>query len=142
RAEPLFETSVVLAMAVDDPLASQSIVPLRELHGRRMVVLREDSEYGSVISKGLREAKVTPEIVGQARSHPSLYRMAGSGAALALIDKTITNDFAAKDVTYRPVDPPIIRTVATLVNSRIARSIATNTFLETLRNEVRQFVGD
>jgi DNA-binding transcriptional LysR family regulator len=138
----LFETSVVLAMAVDDPLASQSVVPLRELNGRRMVVLPEDSEYGSVVAKGLRQAKVTPEVVGQARSHPSLYRMVGSGAGLALIDKTITTDFATDDVTFRPVDPPILRTVATLVNTRIAQSIATNSFLDTLRNDVRHYVGD
>ena len=142
QAEPLFETSVVLAMAIDDPLVSQSVVPLRQLNGRRMVVLPEDSEYGSVIAKGLRTAKVTPEVVGQARSHPSLYRMVGAGAGLALIDKTITADFATEDVTFRPVDPPIVRTVATLVNSRVARSIATNSFLDTLRNDVRQYVGD
>jgi len=122
QAEPLFETSVVLAMPNDDPLASQSVVPLRALNGRRMVVLPEDSEYGSVVAKGLRQAKVTPEVVGQARSHPSLYRMVGSGAGLALIDKTITSDFAAEGVTFRPVDPPIVRTVATLVNSRVART--------------------
>jgi DNA-binding transcriptional LysR family regulator len=142
QAEPLFETSVVLAMAHDDPLASQSVVPLRALNNRRMVVLREDSEYGSVIAKGLHQAKVTPEVVGQARSHPSLYRMVGSGAGLALIDKTITADFDTEGVTFRPVDPPIVRSVATLVNTRVARSIATNSFLETLRNNVRHYVGD
>jgi len=142
QAEPLFETSVVLAMADDDPLARQSVVPLRELNGRRMVVLPEDSEYGSVIAKGLRQAKVVPEVVGQARSHPSLYRMVGSGAGLALIDKTITSDFATEGVTFRPVDPPIVRTVATLVNSRVARSIATNAFLDALRNDIRHYVVD
>lgn len=142
QAEPLFETSVVLAMANNDPLASQSVVPLRELNGRRMVVLPEDSEYGSVVAKGLRLAKVTPDVVGQARSHPSLYRMVGSGAGLALIDKTITADFATAGVTFRPVDPPIVRTVATLVNLRVAQSIATNSFLDTLRSDVRQYVGD
>lgn len=141
-AEPLFETSVVLAMAPDDPLAALSVVPLRELDGRRMVVLPEDSEYGSVIAKGLRQAKVAPEVVGQARSHPSLYRMAGAGAGLALIDKTITRDFATEGVTFRPVDPPIVRTVATLVNTRVARSIATNSFLDALRHDVRRYVGD
>lgn len=141
QAEPLFETSVVLAMAQNHPFAAQAVVPLRDLNGQRMVVLREDSEYGSVIGKALRKEKVTPEIIGQARSHPSLYRMAGSGAALALIDKTITTDFAAEGVTFRPVDPPIVRTVATLVNARVARSIATNTFLDALRNDVRQYVG-
>lgn len=141
QAEPLFETSVVLAMAKDHPFTAQSVVPLRDLDGKRMVVLREDSEYGSVIGKALRKGKVKPEVVGQARSHPSLYRMAGSGAALALIDKTITADFATDGVTFRPVDPPIVRTVATLVNARVARSIATNTFLDTLRNDVRQYVG-
>lgn len=142
QAEPLFETSVVLAMPVDDPLAGLSVVPLRELDGRRMVVLPEDSEYGSVIQKGLRQAKVTPEVVGQARSHPSLYRMVGAGAGLALIDKTITADFAAEGVTFRPVDPPIVRTVATLVNMRVARSIATNSFLDALRHDVRDYVSD
>jgi len=129
-------------MANNDPLASQSVVPLRELNGRRMVVLPEDSEYGSVVAKGLRLAKVTPDVAGQARSHPSLYRMVGSGAGLALIDKTITADFATAGVTFRPVDPPIVRTVATLVNLRVAQSIATNAFLDTLRNDVRQYVGD
>ncbi len=141
QAEPLFETSVVLAMASDDPLASQSVVPLRELNGRHMVVLPEDSEYGSLVAKSLRQAKVTPDVVGQARSHPSLYRMVGSGAGLALIDKTITADFATEGVTFRPVDPPIVRSVATLVNTRVARSIATNSFLDTLRLDVKRFTG-
>lgn len=141
QAEPLFETSVVLAMANDDPLANQSVVPLRELNGRPMVVLPEDSEYGSVVAKALQKAKVTPDIVGQARSHPSLYRMAGSGAALALIDKTIATDFGTDSVTFRPVDPPIVRSVATLVNTRVARSIATNSFLDALRLDVKRFTG-
>ena len=141
-AEPLFETGVVLAMSVDDPLTSQKIVPLRELNGRRMFVLPEDSEYGSVIAKGLRKEKVIPEIIGQARSHPSLYRMVSSGAGVALVDKTIANDLALEDVTFRPVDPPIVRTVATLVNTRVAQSIATNSFLETLRNDVRNYVSN
>lgn len=141
QAEPLFKTSVVVAMAVDDPLASQSVVPLGELNGRRMVVLREDSEYGSVITKALKKEKVVPDVVGQARSHPSLYRMAGSGAALALVDRTITTDFATEDVTFRPIDPPIVRTVAVLINTRVARSIATNSFLDALRQDVKQFTG-
>ena len=81
-------------------------------------------------------------MVGQARSHPSLYRMVGSGAGVALIDKTITTDFVTEGVTFRPVDPPIARSVATLVNTRVARSIATNSFLDTLRNDVRHYVGD
>lgn len=142
QAEPLFETSVVLAMADDDPLTDHAVVPLREINGRRMVVLPEDSEYGSVIGRALRKAKVTPIIAGQARSHPSLYRMVGSGAGLALIDKTIVKDYATDGVTFRPVDPPIVRTVATMVNTRVAQSIATNTFLDYLRNDVRNFVGD
>ncbi len=142
KAEPLFETSVVLAMAIDDPLARQAIVPLHELNGRRMVVLPEDSEFGSVIGSALRKANVAPEIVGQARSHPSLYRMVGSGAGLALIDKTITTDFATDNITFRPVDPPILRTVATMVNFRVARSIATNSFLDALRLDVKRFTSD
>lgn len=142
QAEPLFETSVVLAMAKDDPLTDHAVITLRELTGRRMIVLPEDSEYGSIIAKGLRRAKVAPVIAGQARSHPSLYRMVGSGAGLALIDKTIVSDYVTEGVTFRPIDPPIVRTVATMVNTRVAQSIATNTFLEYLRNDVRNFVGE
>jgi DNA-binding transcriptional LysR family regulator len=142
QAEPLFETNVVLAMAEDDPLSDQAVVPLRDLNGRRMVVLPEDSEYGSIIDRGLRKAKVTPVIAGQARSHPSLYRMVGSGAGLALIDKTIISDYRTEGVTFRPIDPPLVRTVATMVNTRVAQSIATNSFLEYLRNDVRNFIGD
>ena len=139
-AEPLFETSVVLAMSRDDPLASQTVVPLTELDGRRMVVLRDDTEYGSVITRGLRKVKATPIVVGRARSHPSLCRMVGSGAGVALIDKTITVDFDNADITFRPVDPPIVRTVATILNTRVARSIATNAFLDVLRRDVKRFI--
>lgn len=142
QAEPLFETNVVLAMADADPLAGQAVVALSDLDGRRMVVLPEDSEYGSVIAKALREAGAIPVIAGQARSHPSLYRMVGSGAGVALVDKTIVTDFAVDGVTFRPVSPPIVRAVATMVNTRIAQSIATKSFLETLRQDVSRFTGD
>lgn len=142
RAEPLFETSVVLAMPADDPLAKLSVVPLRELDARRMVVLPEDSEYGSVITRALHKARVRPVMAGQARSHPSLYRMVGAGAGLALIDRTIAADRPASGVVVRPTDPPIVRTVATVVNARVARSIATSSFFDFLRDEVRHFVRD
>jgi len=142
QAEPLFETNVLLAMADADPLAGQAVVPLGDLDGRRMVVLPEDSEYGSVIGKALRQAKATPVVAGRARSHPSLYRMVGSGAGVALVDKTIVTDFAVDGVTFRPVAPPIVRAVATLVNTRVARSIATNSFLDALRQDVKRFTGD
>ena len=140
RAEPLFETSVVLAMPANDPLARQAVVPLRELDGRRMVVLPEDSEYGSVIARALHKAKVRPVVVGQARSHPSLYRMVGAGAGMALVDKTIVTDYPVAGVVCRRTDPPIARTVATIVNTRVARSIATSSFHDFLRGEVRRYI--
>ena len=142
QADPLFETSVVLAMPAGDPLAKQNVVPLRELDARRMLVLPEDSEYGSVIARALHKARVKPVVVGQARSHPSLYRMVGAGAGVALIDKTVATDRPAAGVVVRPTDPPISRTVATIVNTRVARSTATGSFLEFLRDEVRNYVGD
>lgn len=141
RAEPLFETSVVLAMPTDDPLARRAVVPLRALDGRRMVVLPEDSEYGSLISRALHKAGVRPMVAGQARSHPSLYRMVGARAGVALVDRTIAGDEPLAGVVCRPTDPPIARTVATVLNARVPRSIATAAFLDFLRGEVRRYVA-
>ncbi len=140
KAEPLFETSVLLAMAADDPLASQKVVPLKELNGRRMVVLPEDSEYGSVIWKALRQQKVKPTVVGEARTHASLCKMVEAGAGVTLVDRTTAADFPTDNIVFRPTDPAVTRTVATIVNTRVARSIATNSFLDALRTNVHDAV--
>ena len=141
QAEPLFETSVLLAMAADDPLTKQKIVPLKELNSRRMVVLPEDSEYGSVIWKALRQQKVEPAVVGEARTHASLCKMVEAGAGVTLVDRTTSADFPTDKIVFRPTTPAVTRTVATIVNTRVARSIATNSFLDALRNNVHDAVG-
>jgi DNA-binding transcriptional LysR family regulator len=136
RTEPLFETSAALAMAPSDPLARHDVVPLSALDGRRMMVLPEDSEYGSVIGRALRQAKVEPVVVARARSHASLYRMVEGGAGVALVDHTIGDHLSGARVVFRPIDPPIARTVAAIVNARVAQSIATKAFLHCLRREL------
>ncbi|MBK18146.1 MAG: hypothetical protein CMM52_04830 [Rhodospirillaceae bacterium] len=141
QAEPLFETSVLLAMDANDALATLKVVPLKELNGRRMVVLPEDSEYGSVIWKALRKQKVEPDVVGEARTHASLCKMVEAGAGITLVDRTTASDFPSENIVFRPTDPPITRKVATIVNTRIAQSIATKSFLDTLRNDVHDAVN-
>lgn len=142
KAEPLFETSVLLAMSSDDPLAEQNVVQLRELNGLRMVVLPEDSEYGSVIWKAIRKEKVNPIVVGEARTHTSLCKMVEAGAGLTLVDRTTAADFSDNSIVFRPTEPPITRVVATLVNTRVAQSIATNSFLEALRKNIQHAIRD
>lgn len=142
KAEPLFETNVLLAMGRDHPLAAKNVVHLRDLDGLSMVVLPEDSEYGSVIWKALRKEKVRPIVVGEARTHTSLCKMVEAGAGVTLVDKTTAADFPDSDITFRPTEPKITRVVATLVNTRVARSIATNSFLDELRNNVHQAVNN
>ncbi len=133
---PLFESGVVLAMAPDDALAGVPVVPLAELDGRNMVVLPDDSQYGAVIDRALGKAGIRPLVVGRARTHGSLYRMVEAGAGLALVDEAIATQHSGSDVIFRPVDPPITRTVATLVNRRVAPSTATNAFLDALRADL------
>ena len=138
KAEPLFETSVLLAMGSDDPLSTQNVVKLQALDGQRMVVLPEDSEYGSVIWKAIRKQKVNPIVVGEARTHNSLSKMVEAGAGITLVDRTTAADFSDTNIVFRPIDPSITRVVATLVNARVAQSIATNSFLDVLRNNTRK----
>lgn len=136
RTEPLFESGVVLAMSPTDRLAAHNIVPIRELDGRPMVMLPDDSQYGAVIDRGLATAGVHPVIVGRARSHGALYRMVEAGAGLALVDEAIVASHGSAGVTFRAISPPISRMVATLVNRRVAPSTATKAFLKTLRAEI------
>lgn len=135
RTWPLFESSVVLAMAETDDLAVRDVVPVRELDGRPMVMLPDDSQYGAVIDRGLASAGVRPVVVGRARTHEALYRMVEAGAGLALVDEAIAESQGSERVIFRAIDPPISRTVATLVNSRVALSTASKAFLESLRGE-------
>ena len=93
KAEPLFETSDLVAMGADAPLAMQKFVNLRKLNGRRMVVLPEDSEYGSVIWKALRKQKVEPILIGEARTHESLCKMVEASAGITLVDRTTATGF-------------------------------------------------
>jgi DNA-binding transcriptional LysR family regulator len=134
--EPLFESGVVLAMAPPDVLAANDVVPVRALDGRAMVMLPDDSQYGAVIDSGLARAGVRPAVIGRARTHEALYRMVAAGAGLALVDEAIADQYSSAEVTFRPIDPPISRTVATLVNRRVAPSTATKAFLESLRDEI------
>ena len=137
QAEPLFETNVMLAMGVRDPLAKQEVVRLRALDGRRMVVLPEDSEYGSVIWRALRKEKVNPIVVGEARTHASLCKMVESGAGITLVDRTTASDFSSDNIVFRATYPAVTRKVATIINTRVAQSIATKSFLSALRDKVR-----
>lgn len=137
-SEPLFETSAILALPAGDDLADRPVVPLGALDGRRMVVLPEDSEYGTVIMRGLRQAGVSPDVAGIARTHASLCRMVQAGAGLALVDRTAAADFPKPDIVFRPTDPPITRTVAAILNARIAQSIATKSFLGALKQGVAE----
>ena len=137
QAEPLFETSVMLAMGVNDALANQEVVRLRSLDGRRMVVLPEDSEYGSVIWRALRKEKVDPIVVGEARTHASLCKMVEAGAGITLVDRTTASDFASGNIVFRPTYPAVTRKVATIINTRVAQSIATKSFLSALRDNIR-----
>ena len=136
--EPLFETCAILALPADDPLLTNDIVPLSALDRRRMVVLPENSEYGTVIRRGLRQAKVSPEIAGIARTHASLCRMVQAGAGLALVDQTAAADFPKSDIVFRPTEPPIARTVAAILNARVGQSIATRSFLDALKRGVAE----
>ncbi len=140
QAEPLFESNILLALRKDDPLATHKIVPLRSLDGRRMVSLPEHSEYGSVIWGALRKSAVNPVVVGEARTHSALCRMVEAGAGITLVDQTTANDFNSDNITFRHTAPTISREVATIINKRIAQSIATNSFLNTLRNNVEAAV--
>ena len=137
QAEPLFETNVMLAMGVRDPLAKQEVIRLRALDGRRMVVLPEDSEYGSVIWRALRKEKVNPIVVGEARTHASLCKMVESGAGITLVDRTTASDFSSDNIVFRATYPAVTRKVATIINTRVAQSIATKSFLSALRDNVR-----
>lgn len=134
--EPLFESGVVLAMAQDHPLAARKVVPLKALDGRDMVALPDDSQYGAVIDRALASAGIRPVVVGQARTHSALARMVEAGAGLALVDEAIAAQHGGAAVAFRPVDPPISRTVATIVNRRAPPSTATNAFLDALRADL------
>jgi hypothetical protein len=56
------------------------------------------------------------------------------------VDRTTATDFPNPNIVFRQTEPPITRVVATLVNTRVARSIATNSFLDALRNNVHDTV--
>jgi DNA-binding transcriptional LysR family regulator len=126
-------------MAATDPLANRDHVRICELDARRMFALREDSQYGSLIGRAFRAANVKPEIIGQARTHESLCRMVASGTGMALVDRIIADDYRAGDVIFVAIEPPVTRMVATLVNARLAPSIAAISFIEHLRTEAGQF---
>lgn len=138
HAEPLFETRVVMAVQSSDPLAAREIIPVHALDGRRLVALPRNSQFGAMIERALRREKVTPIVVGRARTHSALCRMVGSGAGVALIDEAIASHYTTPEVVFREIDPPIRRTVSTLVNLRIAPSIAANALLETLRSDAKR----
>jgi len=78
--------------------------------------------------------------VGEARTHASLCKMVEAGAGITLVDRTTAADFPNANIVFRPTAPPITRVVATLVNTRVAQSIATNSFLNALSNNVHDAV--
>ncbi len=141
RAEPLFETRVVLAVSSSDPLAQRSVISVHDLDGQRMVALPGNSQFGAVINRTLRSEKVAPLVVGRARTHSALCRMVGSGAGMALVDDTIASHYTTPEVVFRKISPAITRTVSTMVNARIAPSIATRSLLETLHGNAKRIAG-
>ncbi|MHA1109119.1 MAG: LysR family transcriptional regulator substrate-binding protein, partial [Alphaproteobacteria bacterium] len=141
HAEPLFETTIVLALPSSHPLAERSVFSIHDLDGQRMVALPENSQFGAVINRALRREKIAPLIIGRARTHSALCRMVGSGAGMALVDDTIASHYTTPEVVFREIGPAITRTVCTMVNARTAPSIATRSLLETLHGNAKRIAG-
>lgn len=140
--KPLFNSTAVLAMNADNPLTRYSIVPIKELHGHRMLGLPDNSPFQMAIGKELRRLHVEPQFIGSARTQRAICHMASTDAGIALVDKVIVNDFPNSRLVFRPIDQHIQWTVGTLVNARVSGSVATHTYLQELHREFKTDAGD
>ncbi len=138
ETKALFKSKAILALSSSDPLCAMEIVPLSALDGRRMVCLPDNSPFFAAAKNVLRNAGVTPAIVGQARTQRALCRMVATGAGIALVDQSLGVENNSNELVFKQIDPDVRWTACMLLNSRIKPTTATLTFCNSLLEACRE----
>ena len=91
-------------LRTDDPLASRKVVPLRQLHGRRLVLLRGNPHFGGNFRELSTRHGVDLIATPAAEDFPSLHWLVRAGLGVAPCSLLLAGDLPG-GLTARPVRP-------------------------------------
>lgn len=104
----LFVERQGVLLRADDPLARGKRVAIRQLAGRRLVLLRDNPHYGRNFAEAAREQGVPLEVWRAAEDFPSLHWMVLAGLGVAPCSLLLAGTLAA-GLVAKPVHPALPR---------------------------------
>jgi len=103
-----------------------------ELEGEPLLAPRLGSPFRVFIDRYLNEAKVTPSIVGEARSQRALCRLVANGAGVSIVDPMIAMEKPDPRIHLLGLKPPLMWSIAAATSRRRTPSHALKALLAEL----------
>lgn len=104
----LFVEQQGVVLRAEDPLAKRDPVPLRELAGRRLILLRGNPHFGRNLTEQAQRRGVTLEPLAAAEDFPSLHWMVLAGLGIAPCSLLLA-DTLAPGLVVRALQPGLPR---------------------------------
>ncbi|MDP3423168.1 MAG: LysR substrate-binding domain-containing protein [Burkholderiaceae bacterium] len=103
QIEPLEPVPTVAVMHAAHPLAAQSSISLKDLHGERMVLLSQHSYVRYQIDDAFSRLGVSPNVVIETPSSSIATALVAAGAGITLVSRWTAEPFASPSLAVRDV---------------------------------------
>ncbi|WCK80116.1 LysR substrate-binding domain-containing protein [Agrobacterium fabrum] len=134
--EPLEPVPYVAVIPASHPLADQSSISLKDLHGERMVLISQHSFVRHQIDNMLSSLGVAPDVVVETPSTSLACSLAAEGAGIALASKWTAAPFEGEHVAIRSIREPFGSNLAIVFPELGERLALANAFAEEFRNDI------
>ena len=130
--ERLGEERLVLAMAPGDDLSSRRRVRLGDLDERPFVAFRPGAAVRATVDRALADAGVAPRIAFETNDLSMMRAVLTRGLGVAVVPETVA-EWGGPELVWRPLSPPLRRSVAFLWRRDRRQPPAAAAFIEFVR---------
>lgn len=82
RVIPICTEERGLVVPEDSPLAALERIPLKRLHGQRILLLKDNPHFGRLLQEACHDAKVEPDFIAAGKDHAELLWLAAAGMGM------------------------------------------------------------
>lgn len=101
------EAPCVAAVAADDDLAREDLIPLSALADRRLITMANPFRWRRRVDLALRERGITPAAILDTNTSNTAIMSARAGLGIAIVEPIIAYGMPVEGVVIRPIDVPI-----------------------------------
>ena len=136
--QPLMQSRVVALVPENDPLARQDAITARDLQGKMLLGIEQDSQLGNLVRDAFRQQGVPYHPRVESRLSQTAALLAAHGMGCAIVDPWSAQVFPIPGLVIRPWQPELSVRAVLLTRKGVPHSELLRQFVSELQRELRR----